>query len=172
MVGTVTAFSFRKACFNNCQSVSWENKARADCGPYHEGPPPARSTKGPPDHAHAEVDSSAGSGKWQAKEPSTHLGNAALGQVIVPAVLNLFNLAVAADIDLDLGVHYLLLLDALDHILIGQFKLDGVAAREDLVTLDLNGAEDGRETVPLRRELVVALGDGDVVCKGCGLGPQ
>lgn len=163
---------------------------------YQEGRPPTECAKAPPGNVAPRPDGpprkgkgarnpAAGAAAAAAATPSTtidrggivtgrgtHVADGAVGQLPVPAVLELLDLAVGADEDAHDAVDDLLLLDALDDVLVAELELDGVAGGRDAVALQLDGAEQRGQAVELRRVLGVALGDGQRVREGGVLVPE
>lgn len=147
---------------------------KAQSSPYQERRPPAERAEGPPGdiapspHGPARSRERAEGPVPGAQVTTTHIADGARGQLAVPAVLKLLDLAVGPDLDPDDRVHHLLLLDALDDVLVAHVQLDRVARRLDLVRLQLDRLEERGQAVELRRVLGIPGRHGDVVCE-CGV---
>lgn len=78
----------------------------------------------------------------------THIGKAAIGQIAVPLVLHLGDLAGGLVVeDVDLAGDGLFLADAFDDVAGLEVEADGVAGGGDLVVETLDFGEGGLETV-------------------------
>lgn len=139
-------------------------------GPYQERRPPAERAEGPPGDVAPGTHSPARRREWVESPVSrvTHIADSARGQLAIPPVLELLDLAVRADVDPDDRVHDLLLLDALDDVLVAHVQLDGVSRGLDLVRLQLDWLEHRREAIKLCGVLGIAGCDSDVVGE-CGI---
>ena len=98
----------------------------------------------------------------EAGHAGTHIGNAALGQLAIPLVLNFADLVTVRE-DVDLALDNFFRSESLDLVSRLQIHHNGVACIRDLVTESLNLREGCLETVPLRFEFLAPGGSGDRV---------
>lgn len=101
----------------------------------------------------------------------TDLRDLSFWKLTVPFVLDFGDL-VAFGVDQDFAVDGLLLADALDHVSCLEVHFDGVAGARNLVVQALDFRESGLKAVPLRLELLAALGNGQRVREGGIIFPE
>lgn len=106
-------------------------------------------------------------------QPPKRRRNRPFRQLPIPLILHLLNLLpIARRVNINHTLNRSLLAHTLNRVLIPQIHNDRVARIDHLVRLDLDGGEDLCETVPLRFELLAALGDGEGVGEGGVVGPE
>lgn len=102
----------------------------------------------------------------------TDLTDATLRELVIPPILYFLNLTILAEQDSDVAINDMLCTETLQDILVLELNGDGVASVRHTVGLKGDGIEERREAVPLRSELIVALGERDGILEYCCWGPE
>jgi hypothetical protein len=171
-MGTVTALSLRNPCITYVSTHTRPPLARGGGGSHFKRPPRRHGAEDTEARLAQRPRQRHGAGQVRVAEGGTYLRQSALGQLVVPAVLDLDDLAVGPQVDAHHALHRLLSAQALERVAVGQLQLDWVAGRRDCVRLDDDGVEERGEAVPLGGELVKTRRCGDWVLERGVLSPQ
>jgi hypothetical protein len=102
----------------------------------------------------------------------TYIRNGAVGQLSIPLILDLLNLALRIQMDSNQTLDSLLLSNPLDNIPRLEVHQNRVPSVLDAVVQALDLAKRSLQPVPLRGVLVAAFGNGDVVGEGRVVAPE